>query len=167
MVVLLLKTTQTHTDTRTPQESNIDTKNCHVLRELPCPNHHFGALQPLVFGSVKPFFEGIEEAPCVLVALDPKKHTHTTKVLMAWAVGVLEVLGLIVFVGYSITYTLHVAHKHLWCFVVFFPRKNGENKQRFVNKKTWLGKKGGGFCAAGNGETLMKPYDFVGDVATG
>ena len=33
-------------------------------------------------------------------------------VLMAWAVGVLEVLGLIVFVGYSITYTLHVAHKY-------------------------------------------------------
>lgn len=33
-------------------------------------------------------------------------------VLMGWAVGVLEVLGLIVFVGYSITYTLHIAHKY-------------------------------------------------------
>ena len=31
--------------------------------------------------------------------------------LMGWAVGVLEVLGLIVFVGYSITYSLHIAHK--------------------------------------------------------
>ena len=30
---------------------------------------------------------------------------------MGWAVGVLEVLGLIVFVGYSITYSLHIAHK--------------------------------------------------------
>lgn len=47
------------------------------------------------------------------------------QVLMAWAVGVLEVLGLIVFVGYSITYTLHVAHKHLcFAFVFFFPGKN-------------------------------------------
>ena len=26
----------------TPQKSNIDTKNCHVYRELPFPNHHFG-----------------------------------------------------------------------------------------------------------------------------
>lgn len=33
-------------------------------------------------------------------------------VLMGWAVGAMEVLGLIVFVGYSITYSLHIAHKY-------------------------------------------------------
>jgi len=33
-------------------------------------------------------------------------------VFMGWPVGVLEVLGLIVFVGYSITYSLHIAHKY-------------------------------------------------------
>jgi len=33
-------------------------------------------------------------------------------VLMNWAVGVIEVLGLIVFVGYSITYSLHIAHRY-------------------------------------------------------
>ncbi|CAJ1396973.1 unnamed protein product [Effrenium voratum] len=33
-------------------------------------------------------------------------------VVMGWAVGVLEILGLIVFVGYSITYSLHIAHKY-------------------------------------------------------
>lgn len=32
---------------------------------------------------------------------------------MGWAIGVLEILGLIVFVGYSITYSLHIAHKQL------------------------------------------------------
>jgi len=34
-------------------------------------------------------------------------------VLMGWTVGVIEVLGLIVFVGYSITYSLHVAHRYV------------------------------------------------------
>eukprot|EP00930_Biecheleria_cincta_P020207 TRINITY_DN15244_c0_g1_i2.p1 TRINITY_DN15244_c0_g1~~TRINITY_DN15244_c0_g1_i2.p1 ORF type:complete len:909 (-),score=121.52 TRINITY_DN15244_c0_g1_i2:350-3076(-) len=33
-------------------------------------------------------------------------------VFMGWAVGAMEVLGLIVFVGYSITYSLHIAHKY-------------------------------------------------------
>jgi len=33
-------------------------------------------------------------------------------VVMGWAMGPIEVLGLIVFVGYSITYSLHVAHKY-------------------------------------------------------
>ncbi|CAE7524976.1 Disp1 [Symbiodinium natans] len=33
-------------------------------------------------------------------------------IFMGWPVGVLEVLGLIVFVGYSITYSLHIAHKY-------------------------------------------------------
>jgi len=33
-------------------------------------------------------------------------------VMMAWAMGAVEVLGLIVFIGYSITYSLHVAHKY-------------------------------------------------------
>ncbi|CAK9113766.1 Protein dispatched homolog 1 (Mdispa) [Durusdinium trenchii] len=33
-------------------------------------------------------------------------------VFMGWAIGVLEILGLIVFVGYSITYSLHIAHKY-------------------------------------------------------
>lgn len=55
---------------------------------------------------------------------DGKSTSHPLfqpfQVLMAWAVGVLEVLGLIVFVGYSITYTLHVAHKHLCFALVFF-----------------------------------------------
>jgi hypothetical protein len=32
--------------------------------------------------------------------------------LMGWATGAIEVLGLIVFVGYSITYSLHIAHKY-------------------------------------------------------
>ena len=38
----------------TPQKSNIDTKNCHVLKGPVTFSkaHHFGALQPLVFGSV-------------------------------------------------------------------------------------------------------------------
>eukprot|EP00931_Biecheleriopsis_adriatica_P047463 TRINITY_DN27366_c0_g1_i1.p1 TRINITY_DN27366_c0_g1~~TRINITY_DN27366_c0_g1_i1.p1 ORF type:complete len:1723 (-),score=331.85 TRINITY_DN27366_c0_g1_i1:45-5213(-) len=31
---------------------------------------------------------------------------------MSWKVGAIEVLGLIVFVGYSITYSLHIAHKY-------------------------------------------------------
>jgi len=33
-------------------------------------------------------------------------------VMMAWPFGAVEVLGLIVFVGYSITYSLHIAHKY-------------------------------------------------------
>jgi len=33
-------------------------------------------------------------------------------VMMGWALGAVEVLGLIVFIGYSITYALHVAHKY-------------------------------------------------------
>lgn len=33
-------------------------------------------------------------------------------VFMSWPVGAMEVLGLIVFVGYSITYSLHIAHKY-------------------------------------------------------
>lgn len=33
-------------------------------------------------------------------------------VVMGWDMGALEVLGLIVFVGYSITYSLHIAHKY-------------------------------------------------------
>jgi len=33
-------------------------------------------------------------------------------VVMGWAIGAIEVIGLIVFVGYSITYSLHVAHKY-------------------------------------------------------
>ena len=34
----------------TPQKSNIDTKQDHILsRSPPFPNHHFGALQPFVF----------------------------------------------------------------------------------------------------------------------
>mmetsp|Transcript_25377 Transcript_25377/g.46000 ORF Transcript_25377/g.46000 Transcript_25377/m.46000 type:complete len:1626 (+) Transcript_25377:95-4972(+) len=32
--------------------------------------------------------------------------------VMGWLVGAIEVLGLIVFVGYSITYSLHIAHKY-------------------------------------------------------
>jgi len=31
---------------------------------------------------------------------------------MGWALGAIEVLGLIVFVGYSLTYSLHIAHKY-------------------------------------------------------
>ncbi|CAE8719477.1 unnamed protein product, partial [Polarella glacialis] len=33
-------------------------------------------------------------------------------VVCAWTIGAIEVLGLIVFVGYSITYSLHIAHKY-------------------------------------------------------
>jgi len=33
-------------------------------------------------------------------------------VAMGWALGAIEVLGLIVFVGYSLTYSLHMAHKY-------------------------------------------------------
>mmetsp|Transcript_72469 Transcript_72469/g.172757 ORF Transcript_72469/g.172757 Transcript_72469/m.172757 type:complete len:1597 (+) Transcript_72469:105-4895(+) len=33
-------------------------------------------------------------------------------VMMSWAIGAIEVLGLIVFAGYSITYSLHVVHKY-------------------------------------------------------
>jgi len=33
-------------------------------------------------------------------------------VVMGWGYGAVEVLGLIVFVGYSITYSLHIAHKY-------------------------------------------------------
>eukprot|EP00928_Gymnodinium_smaydae_P028734 TRINITY_DN21845_c0_g1_i1.p1 TRINITY_DN21845_c0_g1~~TRINITY_DN21845_c0_g1_i1.p1 ORF type:complete len:1626 (-),score=376.65 TRINITY_DN21845_c0_g1_i1:221-5098(-) len=33
-------------------------------------------------------------------------------VIMGWAFGAIEVLGLIIFVGYSITYALHIAHKY-------------------------------------------------------
>jgi len=33
-------------------------------------------------------------------------------ILMGWAIGAIEVLGLIVFVGYSITYSLHIAHSY-------------------------------------------------------
>ena len=89
------------------------------------------------------------------------------QVLMAWAVGVLEVLGLIVFVGYSITYTLHVAHKHL-CFAFvffFFLEKMGLEslwKKLVVWEEWWWT-----FCAAGNDETLIKPCDFGGGVASG
>jgi hypothetical protein len=32
--------------------------------------------------------------------------------MMQWSFGAVEVLGLIVFVGYSITYSLHIAHKY-------------------------------------------------------
>jgi len=32
---------------------------------------------------------------------------------MGWATGAVEVLGLIVFVGYSLTYSLHIAHEYL------------------------------------------------------
>ena len=42
-----IDTFQTET---TPQKSNMDTNNCHIWMELPFPSHHFGALQPLVFG---------------------------------------------------------------------------------------------------------------------
>lgn len=33
-------------------------------------------------------------------------------VVMSWALGAIEILGLIVFVGYSITYSLHITHKY-------------------------------------------------------
>ena len=85
---------------------------------------------------------------------------------MAWAVGVLEVLGLIVFVGYSITYTLHVAHKHLCFALVFFLRWKKRVWKVFgkmVVWEEWWWK----FCAAGNDETLIKPCDFGGGVASG
>lgn len=32
--------------------------------------------------------------------------------IMGWGIGPIEVLGLIVFVGYSVTYSLHIAHKY-------------------------------------------------------
>jgi len=33
-------------------------------------------------------------------------------VFLGWTIGAIEVLGLIIFVGYSITYSLHIAHKY-------------------------------------------------------
>ncbi len=36
----------------TPQKSNIDTKNCHIWRELPFPEHHFGALHVSLWGCI-------------------------------------------------------------------------------------------------------------------
>ena len=43
----------------TPQKSNIDTNNCHFLKGPVTFSkaHHFGALQPLVFGSIDFVFE--------------------------------------------------------------------------------------------------------------
>merc|ERR1740123_2105620 len=33
-------------------------------------------------------------------------------VIMGWAIGPLEVIALIVFIGYAVTYSLHIAHKY-------------------------------------------------------
>merc|ERR1712048_1470548 len=33
-------------------------------------------------------------------------------VLMGWAVGPIEIIALIVFIGYAVTYSLHIAHKY-------------------------------------------------------
>merc|ERR1712146_426116 len=33
-------------------------------------------------------------------------------VIMGWALGAIEVIALIVFIGYAVTYSLHIAHKY-------------------------------------------------------
>ncbi len=54
----------------TPQKSNIDTKHCHFLRELPFPNHHFGYCIHVCFQ------EGMFIICCVCFPLDTTKHSR-------------------------------------------------------------------------------------------
>ena len=53
----------------TPQKFSIDTKNCHFLRELPFPNHHFGALH-VSFREGPKFFIFLSSSPTFQVLLE-------------------------------------------------------------------------------------------------